>query len=417
MISFEKKVLPNGLAVIIAPIKGSNVTTVNVLYDVGSKDEKEESTGFAHFFEHLMFSGTPNEEHFDWPLQMAGASNNAFTSTDLTNYYIQIPHSNIETALYMEADRMKMLSFSEKAFEVQKQVVAEEFKQRYLNQPYGDLWLHMRPLLFDKVPYRWPTIGKELSHIEDFTMENVKAFYHKWYNPNNATLVIAGAIEAEEGFSLAEKYFGEIENLSDKPNRTWPNEPLKKESVEKVLKREVPSPAIYISWPIPARAEREAYALDFLSDLLSSGRSSRLKQEVLLNQEIFTDLSAHVSGEIHQGIFTIGGKLHANQSIEEGKKAIFNCLENLVNNGISDEELKRNKKQFLTSFHHMNTSTWNKAFLLAFGNMIGDENMINELPAIYESITAEELVNVARKYLLEQAHASIAYEPQLESAS
>jgi predicted Zn-dependent peptidase len=275
MIQFEKFTLDNNLRVIVHQDKSTPLACLNILYDVGARDEDENKTGFAHLFEHLMFGGSINIPSFDEPLQMVGGENNAFTTNDLTNYYCTVPAENIETMFWLESDRMLSLAFTDKSLEVQRSVVIEEFKQRYLNQPYGDVWLILRPLVYEKHPYKWATIGKEISHIENATMDDVKAFFKKHYNPSNSIMVVAGNVDVDQVKQLAKKWFGPIP-AARKPVRNLPVEPKQTKPRRLTVERDVPASAIYKVYHMCARADEEYHTVDIISDILSRGNSSRL---------------------------------------------------------------------------------------------------------------------------------------------
>jgi predicted Zn-dependent peptidase len=304
MIPFEKFVLPNGLRVIVQEDHTSPMAVLNIIYDVGAKDENPNQTGFAHLFEHLMFGGSINIPSYDEPLQRVGGENNAFTNNDFTNYYIQVPAVNIETAFWLESDRMLSLAFSEKSLEVQRNVVIEEFKQRYLNQPYGDVWLKLKPLAYQVHPYQWATIGKEISHIENAKIADVKAFFAKHYNPSNAILVVAGAVSLAEVKALCEKWFSPIP-AGEKYQRNLPEEPKQiAERSQKVFAK-VPTDAIYKTFHIDSRVSGKYNTADLISDILSRGESSRLYQSLVKNKRIFSDINAYISGDIEPGLLIV----------------------------------------------------------------------------------------------------------------
>jgi len=348
MIRFNKHTLSNGLRLIIHEDHTLPVAVLNVLYDVGSRDENPEKTGFAHLFEHLMFGGSINIPSYDEPLQRVGGENNAFTSNDLTNYYIQIPSQNLETAFWLESDRMLGLAFSEKSLEVQINVVMEEFKQRYLNQPYGDAWLRLRPLAYKEHPYRWATIGKELAHIEEAKMDDVKAFFHKHYNPSNAILVIAGDINPEEVINLSEKWFGPIPS-GQKYIRSLPKEPEQKETRKEIIQAKVPLDALYMAFPIPGKMDRSYYSLDLISDILGKGSSSRLFQNLVKNQSIFSDIHSYLSNDIDPGLLVIEGKLVKGVQLELAEELVWNELQKLTQELVPETELTKVKNKFESS--------------------------------------------------------------------
>lgn len=376
MIKFERFRLENGLTVIVHKDESTPIVAFNVLYDVGSRDEQSNKTGFAHLFEHLMFGGSINISKYDEPLQKVGGENNAFTNNDFTNYYLTLPKQNIETAFWLESDRMLNLAFSKKSLEVQKNVVTEEFKQVFLNQPYGDAWLQLRPLAYKTHPYKWSTIGKEISHIQDAKMTDVKAFYKKYYNPNNAILTIAGDVNFEDIKSLCEKWFGNIPKGVEF-NRNIPKEPRQFRARKKTLHRDIPVNAIYMAYHMCARLDSEYYATDLLSDILSNGDSSRLYQELVKTQQIFSEINAFITGDLDNGLFIITGKLTNGTSIAEAEKAIKRELKKLKNNFLKEEELVKVKNKLESTLIFSEMSILNKAMNLAHYELLGDAQLIN----------------------------------------
>jgi zinc protease len=376
MINFERFRLENGLTVLVHKDASTPVIAMNILYDVGAKDEKGDKTGFAHLFEHLMFGGSINIPKYDEPLQKVGGENNAFTSNDITNYYITVPKQNLETAFWLESDRMLDLAFSTKSLAVQKNVVIEEFKQVFLNQPYGDAWLELRPLAYKAHPYRWSTIGQEISHIEDAKMQDVKAFYKKYYNPNNAILTIAGDVELEEIKRLSEKWFGIIPKGVEH-KRNIPKEPRQLRSRKKTMKRDVPVNAIYKAYHMCARTDLEYHATDLLSDIVSNGDSSRLYQELVKTQHLFSELNAFITGDIENGLFIISGKLTEGTRVDEAEKAIKEELKKLKSNSLKEEELLKVKNKIESSLIFSEMSVLNKAMNLSHFELLGDAHFIN----------------------------------------
>lgn len=396
MIAFEKHILSNGLRVILHEDPATPMVAVNVLYDVGSKDEDAHRTGFAHLFEHLMFGGSLNIPNYDEPLQLVGAQNNAFTSTDITNYYITLPKDNLETALWLESDRMLDLAFSEKSLETQRKVVIEEFKQRYLNQPYGDAWLELRPLCFKVHPYQWATIGKEVSHIEEAKMEDVKGFFRKHYNPQNAVLVVAGGIKNADALEQVKKWFEPIPN-GVKYNRDLPTEPEQSTGRTKTIYRDVPQDALYMAWPMAAKHTPEYYAADLVSDALSRGNSSRFYQEIIQQTDVFSQLDGYITGETECGLFVISGKLLNGKSVEDGEKIILEAIDKFINEGFYPNELEKVKNKIESTMLFQNTQVLNKAMGLAFAELHGDANGINTELGKYQAVSEEEAIATARK--------------------
>ena len=344
MIDFERFTLSNGLKVIVHQDKSTPMACVNILYNVGARDEDESKTGFAHLFEHLMFGGSINIPNYDEPLQQAGGENNAFTTNDITNYYCTVPANNLETAFWLESDRMLSLSFTPKSLEVQRSVVIEEFRQRYLNQPYGDVWLLLRPLAFQSHPYKWATIGKEISHIEQATMEDVRAFFAKHYHPANAIMVVAGNVELEQVKQLSKKWFEPIP-AQTVTVRALPVEPVQTAPRRLSVERDVPANALYKVWHMCSRNHDDYHTVDLLSDILSRGNSSRLYISLVKEQQLFTEINAWVSGDFDPGLFVVSGKLCEGISMESAEAAVNAELKKLCDQLVSDRELLKCKNK------------------------------------------------------------------------
>lgn len=400
MIAFKEFQLENGLQVIVHEDTSVQIAVLNILYDVGSRDERPEKTGFAHLFEHLMFGGSVNIPNYDEPLQRVGGENNAFTSTDITNYYLTVPAANIETGFWLESDRMLSLSFDPQVLEVQRKVVVEEFKQRYLNQPYGDVWLKLRPLAYKEHPYQWATIGKEISHIEDATMEDVRGFFSEHYVPNKAILVVAGNVSVDQVKQLSEKWFGPIPRGKVKP-RTLPAEPKQTSKRVETVKAKVPADALYMSWHMPGRFHKDYYAIDLLSDILSRGKSSRLYNALVKEKEIFTSISSFVMGTIDPGMLIVSGRVNAGISLEKAEQEVNLILQQVVQEGITEEELKKVKNQALSTLAFGEVEVMNRAMNLAFAKLSGNANLVNEEKEIVEGITKQHIDRVAREIVVE----------------
>ena len=396
MVDFNRFTLANGLKVLVHEDPTTPMAVLNILYDVGARDEDPEKTGFAHLFEHLMFGGSVNIPNYDEPLQRVGGENNAFTSNDITNYYITLPSENIETAFWLESDRMLSLAFSEKSLDTQRNVVSEEFKQRYLNQPYGDVWLKLRPLAYKKHSYRWATIGKELSHIENATMDDVKAFFKKHYTPQNAILVVGGNVKTEEVKKLAEKWFEPIP-AGDKYERNLIQEDAQTEARAETVKANVPLNAIYVSFKMPGRLNADYYAFDLLSDILSRGQSSRLYNSLLKEQKLFSDINAYISSSLDAGLFIVEGKLVEGVSIETAEKAIWAELDKLKAEVVSSDELTKvkNKVESVLVFSEM--SLLDKAMNLAYYELLGDANSLNQEAKEFLKVTADDIKRISNE--------------------
>jgi zinc protease len=409
MIQFEKTTLANGLTLIVHQDKSTPIVAFNLLYDVGSKHESSERTGFAHLFEHLMFEGSENIPSFDTPLQMIGAQNNAFTSTDVTNYYITVPKDNLETAFWLESDRLNNLAFSEESLRLQKNVVIEEFKQRYLNQPYGDMWLKLRPLAYKKHPYQWATIGKNTTHIEEASLDEVKAFFNKHYKPQNAILVVAGDVEFDEILKLTEKWFGGI-NKPSEIRAELPVEPIQTARREETVKGNVPQNAIYMAFKIPSRREADYVPVDLVSDVLSRGDSSRFYQKLIKGKQLFSEVDAYVSGEMERGLFVIAGKLRDEITFEQAESAIWEEIDLMCNELASQEELEKsvNKVESTLAFSEM--EVLNKAMNLAFAELQSDASLVNTEIDQYLNATVEHIQNAAKQYLSREKASVLFYE-------
>ncbi len=408
MINFEKFTLENGLRIIVHKDESTPIVAFNLLYNVGARDEDESQTGFAHLFEHLMFGGSVNIPNFDEPLQKVGGTNNAFTSNDITNYYITLPKDNIETAFWLESDRMLSLAFTAKSLEVQRSVVIEEFKQNYLNQPYGDVWLLLRPLAYHIHPYKWATIGKEISHIENATMDDVKAFFHKHYLPNNAILTIAGNVELDEIKQLTKKWFGNIPS-GNVHNRNLPKEPQQSEKRRLEVKRDVPANAIYKAYKMCYKTHADYHATDLLSDVLSLGKSSRLFISLVKEQELFSEINAFISGSFDEGLLTISGKLLDDISFEIAEEAILKELNLVKSNLINDSELNKVKNKIESTTEFSETSVLNKAMNLSFAELLGDANDVNKEVEKYHKVTAADIKRMANEILNESNCSTLIY--------
>lgn len=390
MIKYEKFELENGLKVIVHQDKSTPIACINILYDVGSRDEHPDQTGFAHLFEHLMFGGSVNIPNYDEPLQRVGGENNAFTTNDITNYYLTLPSENLETGFWLESDRMLSLAFSDKSLEVQRSVVIEEFKQRYLNQPYGDVWLLMRPLIYKVHPYQWDTIGKEISHIENAQMQDVKNFFKKFYCPNNAIMVVAGNVEFEDVKALTDKWFAPIPKGPEN-KRNLPAEPPQKIAQSLIVERDVPAAAIYKAYHMCSRYDKEYYATDLISDILSRGNSSRLHNSLIKEKKMFSDLHAYVMGDFDKGLFIVSGKLSSGVTMEDADKAIIEELNKMKMQLVTVEELQKVKNKMESSHVFGEIEVLNKATNLAVSELLGDANMVNLEVDKYLSVTAEQI--------------------------
>ncbi len=408
MIKFDRFTLDNGLTVIVHPDDSTPMVALNILYKVGARDESPHRTGFAHLFEHLMFGGSANIPNFDGPLENAGGENNAFTNSDITNYYVTIPKENLETALWLESDRMLNLAFTPKSLEVQRQVVIEEFKQSYLNQPYGDVWLLIKPLAYKKHPYQWNTIGKDISHIEKASMEEVKTFYKKYYNPNNAIMVLAGNINLKEAQVLTKKWFADIPNGENIVHKL-PQEPQQTKARRQTVEREVPSDALYLTFPMCHRLHPDYQATDLLSDVLSNGSSSRLNRRLVKEQAIFSELDAFISGDKDEGLFIFQGKPSEGISLEEAEAALWTEIEKIKTETIVDIELQKVKNKVESAMIFNEVSVLNKAMQLAYYEFISQAEDVNTEVEKYRSINAEEIQRIAQELFVSEKSSTLFY--------
>lgn len=408
VVNFERFSLSNGLRVIVHRDTSTPMAVVNVMYDVGAKDEDPNKTGFAHLFEHLMFGGSINIPVYDEPLQMAGGENNAYTTNDLTNYYIQLPAENLETAFWLESDRMLSLAFTDSSLEVQRKVVCEEFKEHYLNKPYGDVWLKLRDLAYEVHPYRWMTIGKELSHIENARLQDVKDFFFKHYRPVNAILVVAGNVTVDQVKTLSEKWFGSIEQ-GQKYSRNLPEEPKQTKAKKLEVKAEVPLDALYKCWHIYSRMDHRYYVSDLISEVLGGGGSSRLFQSLVKEKKLFSNIECYHFGTTDAGLLTIEGKLVKGVKMDDAEAAMNEELEKLKREKISDDELQKvkNKTESMIAFEDM--SLMNRANSLAYYELLGDATLMNTELDRYNKVTVEDVQQLSNEIFTGENSSTIWY--------
>lgn len=408
MVDFNRFTLANGLRVLVHEDDTTPMAVLNILYDVGARDEEQDKTGFAHLFEHLMFGGSVNIPSYDEPLQRVGGENNAFTSNDITNYYITLPATNLETAFWLESDRMLSLAFSEKSLETQRNVVCEEFKQRYLNQPYGDAWLKLRPLAYKVHPYRWATIGQDLKQIEEAKMEDVKAFFKKHYHPQNAIMVVGGNVKTAEVKALAEKWFAPIQS-GEKIERNLPVEPQQTEPRKETVVAEVPLNAIYMAFQMPDRKDEDYQVYDLMSDILSQGQSSRLYNSLLKEQQLFSDIHAYLTGSIDKGLFIVEGKLVEGVTMEAAEAAIWKELNAIATEKVTIDELTKvkNKSESIIVFAEM--SLLDKAMNLAYYELLGDANLLNTEIDRYHEVTSSRILEVAKRTFVKEQSSILYY--------
>ncbi|MFA6925123.1 MAG: pitrilysin family protein [Bacteroidales bacterium] len=414
MIKFDRFILKNGLKIIVHKDKTTPIVAVNILYNVGARDENPKRTGFAHLFEHLMFGGSVNIPSYDEPLQKSGGENNAFTNNDITNYYLTLPKQNIETAFWLESDRMLKLAFSKKSLDVQRNVVMQEFKQSYLNQPYGDVWLLLKPLAYKVHPYQWCTIGKDLSHIKNAKMEDVKAFFEKYYCPNNAIMIVAGDVETNEIKKLSEKWFGSIPKGKIN-NRKLPKEPKQTSPRKLTVKRDVPFDAIYKAYHCCSRYAKEYYTTDLLSDILSSGNSSRLYKTLVKEKKLFSEINAYLSGDIDEGLFIISGKLVGGVKMEYAENLIKEELDKISTEFVKEKELQKVKNKIEANLVFSEMNILDKAMNLAYCELLGDANLFNDEIKKYLSVTKQHIKKTAQTIFKESNCSTLYYLSKIKS--
>ncbi len=408
MIQFEKFQLQNGLQVLVHEDASTPMAAVNILYKVGARDENPDKTGFAHLFEHLMFGGSKHAPNFDEPLQRAGGENNAFTNNDITNYYDILPAENLEVAFWLESDRMKFLNIDNHALEVQRKVVCEEFKENYLNQPYGDLWHKISALAYTTHPYMWPTIGKELKHVEDATLNDVQDFFNRYYRPNNAIMVVAGNVNKNQIEDLAHKWFGDIEpyNLGE---RKYAVEPLQQAARVLDVKADVPVNTILKAYHMGNRNSKNYYVMDLVTDILSNGNSSRLYQQLVKDQQLFSDIEAYVTGTLDEGLIIVEGKLSEGVEMQKAEHAITEQLEKVSTETVAEQELQKVKNKAESSAVLGEVNLLTRAMNLAYYELLGDAGRINTEVQQYLNITAEDILKESKNIFNENNCSTIHY--------
>ena len=408
MIDFHRYTLDNGLTVLLHRDPSTPLATVNVLYKVGSRNEDPKKTGFAHLFEHLMFGGSENVPDYDTPMQVAGGENNAFTNSDMTNFFNTVPAQNIETALWLESDRMMKLDFNQKSLDIQKKVVVEEFKETSINQPYGDLWHKLSKLAYTEHPYRWPTIGMKMDHIEDAILEDVESFFYQYYKPNNAVLVIAGNFETEEIKIQINKWFGSLKSSPVNLN------PIPKEPVQKTFRTEtvtsaVPNNTLYMAFHMPDRNHKDFIAFDILTDIMSGGRSSRFYRKLMKATDLFADVDAYITGTLDPGLLLIEAKLMDDTEVAVAKEIIWKELELLKKELVPEKELKKVKNSLISSVTFSEVSVQHKAINLAFYEYLGDADLINHQEEEIEKVTPEDLLRISNEVFKKENCSEIIY--------
>jgi len=408
MIEFSKFILDNGLRVIVHEDRSTPLAAMNILYDAGSKDEDPGLTGLAHLLEHLMYGGSANIPEYDTPLQLAGGDNNAFTNNDITNYYITIPSENVETAFWLESDRMLDPDFTQKKTEIQKNVVIEEFRQRYLNQPYGDVMLILRSLAYTVHPYRWPTIGRDISHIEKIKNEDVRRFFNMNYAPSKAILSLTGNIDSNKAFDLANRWFGSISGRTSKV-RNLPAEPQQVKAREITVRRNVPSDALYKAWHIGPRTGDDFYTLDLLTDLLAGGESGRLFNRLVRELNLFSEINAYITSDFDPGLAIISGKIMRGTDIKTAENELIKVVEEIKDGKVSDTEIEKVKNRYETSTVLSNTNILHKAMNLCIYELLGNADMINTDVLNYRNVTKKMVTETVNKYFTPENCSTLHY--------
>ncbi len=408
MIEFSRFRLSNGLRVIVHQDRSSPLAAMNILYDVGSRDEDPGMTGLAHLFEHLMYGGSVNIPEYDLPLQLAGGENNAYTNNDITDYYLTVPSGNIETGFWLESDRMLGLDFSEKNLNIQKSVVIEEFKQRYLNQPYGDAMLLLRPEAYRVHPYRWPTIGSDISHIEKADIGHVREFFFSHYTPENAILTVAGNVDPDSIYKLADKWFGPIPPRNP-AKRNLPEEPAQDEERRLTIRKNVPADALYKAWHMGSRLSRDFHAPDVLTDLLAGGESGRLSNKLVREKNLFSEINAFITSDIDPGLIIFTGKLMKDINIYEAETAVNEVINELKDSTVRNLELEKVRNKFESNTVMSNTSILTKAMNLSYYELLGDIDLINRETELFRAVTKEMVRDAAIRYFTDQNCTTLYY--------
>lgn len=411
MVEFERHVLANGLKVLIHQDPTTPLAALNLLYDVGARDENPKRTGLAHLFEHLMFEGSVHVSNYDNELEMAGGQNNAFTNNDFTNYYLTLPRQNLETALWLESDRMLELAFSEQKLQLQKKVVAEEFKQSYLNQPYGDVWVLLRSLVYKVHPYQWPTIGKSIKHVQQVTLQEVKDFFYRYYRPNNAILVLSGDLQVPHTLELVQKWFTDIPSANGH-SRDLPAEPSQLKPRRLTVERDVPFDEIYMAFPTGRRLDPSFYTTDLITDVLASGQSARLRENLVKKRRIFSQANAWITASIDKGFLVVTGRLQKGQSMEKAEELIWEELEDLKHNLIETSELQKVLNKMEAHHTFAETGILSKSMNLAYYELLGDAKMLNEQVPHYLTISAEDIRQTAQQVFVPNQMSVLYYRAQ-----
>lgn len=414
MINYTRHILSNGLTVIVHEDHDTPLATVNILYNVGSRNENPQRTGFAHLFEHLMFGGSEHAPDYDVIVNEMGGENNAYTNADFTNYYVTVPADCVERALWLEADRMRFLTLSEKSLQVQQSVVTEEYHQRYMNQPYGDIWMLLRPMCYDVHPYRWCTIGADINHVKEATLDDVCAFHKKYYRPGNAILTVAGNVNTQEVLAMVERLFGCVEDAMGREvwNCVEP-EPLEPRCM--VVQRDVPATVLYKAYLMMSRGESDFYVCDLLSDVLSNGQSSRMYNRLVKEKSLFSEVNAYITGDAGQGLFVVSGKLNPGVSVESAELAIEEELLYLQQEQIGERELQKVKNKMENTFVYSQYKVADRAASLCYYEWLGHIDWVNDEPRQYDPITSKDMQRVAQWLFDKRRCRTLVMEPQGET--
>jgi len=408
MVEFHKFQLQNGIRLIVQPNKDTAIASLNVLYDVGSKDEQPDKTGLAHLMEHLMFEGSVNIPNYDAVLQNAGGENNAFTNNDVTNYYLYLPAQNLELGFWLESDRLYQLALTEKKFLNQQKVVLEEFEETTLDIPYGDAWHHLRNLTYKKHPYRWPVIGLTREHVANFTYNDVINFYEKHYQPQHSIWVVAGPVNVDEVKAMAEKWLANLPNNTTY-KRSLFNEPEQHEFRQKTIEGNLPSDALYMAFKMPGRNNKNYHACEILSDVLATGRSSRFEQNLVKKQRLFSSINAFVTSDLEQGMFVVEGMVNSGVSLSNAEASVWNELELLKTELVGEKELERIKNKIETTIAFSENNPLNTAINIAFYELMGNANEINEEIGKFRSLTSPQIKATANKLFQKNKCSTVRY--------
>ena len=409
MIHFTTHTLSNGLTLLVHEDPNTPLCTLNLLYDVGARDEESHRTGFAHLFEHLMFGGTQAAPSYDAVVDAMGGESNAFTNNDYTNYYLTIPSQHLERALWLEADRMRLLDFSQQRLDVQRQVVTEEYHQRYESQPYGDVWLLLRPLCYKTHPYRWNTIGATIRHVQEARLEHVEAFFYEHYRPNRCILAVAGNVKDSEVLSLTEKHFGTIAAGPQRTPRRLPQEQPQVEQRTLTVTRPVPNSALYMAFPMVARLHPDYYTYDVISDVLSNGNSSRLYLSLVKEQQLFTEINAYITGDADPGLFVVSGKLHDGVHAHQAQEAVWAELRRLTETPVPESELEKVKNKYEATFLFSQYKAADRALGLCYYQWLGHPEWANDEPLNYRRVSADDIQRVAAATFLPEKSSILEY--------